>query len=102
MNQTNSIMIIESGLALCVTEPRGRHGLEGYGLGQSYRFERCEDGKGRYCRVYPDGDFPSYYEICGEGVFAGYFEPVAAQIIRLDDEYEDGESEDTSEELNPE
>jgi hypothetical protein len=28
--------IIESGHARCVTEPRGRHGLEGYGLGQSY------------------------------------------------------------------
>jgi hypothetical protein len=80
MTQTNPTTIIAAGLARCVAEPRGSHGLEGYGLGQSYRFERCEDGKGRYCRVYPDGDFPSYYETCGEGVFAGYFEPVAAQI----------------------
>jgi hypothetical protein len=78
MNQTNSIKIIETGLARCATEPRGSHGLEGYGLGQSYRFERCEDGKGRYSRVYPDGSFPNYYETCGEGVFAGYFEPVAS------------------------
>jgi len=76
MNRTNSINIIETGLALCVTEPCGANALEGYGIGQSYRFERCEDGKGRYCRVYPDVSFPGYYETCGEGVFAGYFEPV--------------------------
>ncbi len=76
MSQTNSIIIIETGPTCCVAEPRGQHGLEGYGLWQSYRFERCEDGKGRYCRVYPDGSFPVYYETCGEGVFAGYFEPV--------------------------
>jgi hypothetical protein len=76
MNQTNPITIIEAGLARRVAEPRGQHGLEGYGLGQSYRFERCQDGKGRYCRVYPDRRFPDYYETCGEVVFAGYFEPV--------------------------
>jgi hypothetical protein len=81
MNQTNSIKIIETGLARCVTEPCGAKGLEGYGLGQSYRFERCEDGKGRYCRVYPDQDFPDYYETCGEVVFAGYFEPVEVQGV---------------------
>jgi hypothetical protein len=51
--------------------------LEGYGLGQIYRFERCEDKKGGYCRVYPDGSFSDYYETCGEVVFAGYFESVA-------------------------
>jgi len=76
MNQTDTITIIESGIARCVTEPRGHHGLEGYGLGQTYRFERCQDEKGRYCRVYPGGSFPDYYETCGEGVFAGYFELV--------------------------
>jgi hypothetical protein len=76
---TPTLNIIEGGFARCVAEPRGRHGLEGYRLGQSYRFERCEDGKGRYCRVYPDGDFPGYYETCGEGVFAGYFEPIEVQ-----------------------
>jgi len=41
MNKAHSI--IETGLARCVTEPRGQHGLEGYGLGQTYRFERCQD-----------------------------------------------------------
>jgi hypothetical protein len=45
---TSTINIIESGLARCVTEARGSHGLEGYGLDQSYRFERCEDKKGRF------------------------------------------------------
>jgi hypothetical protein len=81
MNQTNPTTIIEAGLARCVTEPRGANGLEGYGLGQSYRFERCQDGKGRYCRVYPDWSFPDYYETCGEGVFAGYFEPIEVSEV---------------------
>jgi hypothetical protein len=76
MNRTNTI--IEAGVARCVAEPRGANGFEGYGLGQSYRFERCEDGEGRYCRVYPDRDLPDYYETCGEVVFAGYFESVAS------------------------
>jgi len=78
MNQTNPITIIESGLDRCVTEPRGANGLEGYGLGQSYRFERCQDAKRRYCRVYPGGSFPDYYETCREVGFAGYFEPIEA------------------------
>jgi hypothetical protein len=77
MNRTNTI--IETGLARCVAWPRGANGLKGYGLGQLYKFERCQDRKGRYCRVYPDGGFPDYYETCGRGVFAGYFEPVEAE-----------------------
>jgi hypothetical protein len=62
VTKTLTLRIIEGGFARCVTEPRGSHGLEGYGLGQSYRFERFGDGKGRYCRVYPDESFPGYYE----------------------------------------
>jgi hypothetical protein len=49
---TPTLNIIESSLACCVAEPRGQHALEGYGLGQLYKFERCHDGKGRYCRLY--------------------------------------------------
>lgn len=71
--------VIEAGLARCVTEPRGANGLEAYGLGQSYRFERCEGETRRYCRVYPDRSFPDYFETCGEGVFASYFEPVTGE-----------------------
>jgi hypothetical protein len=48
MSLIDPITTIETGLARCVNEPRGRHGLEGYGLGQSYRIERCEGAKGRY------------------------------------------------------
>jgi hypothetical protein len=49
---TPTINIIETGLARSVGEPRGRHGLEGDILDQSYRFERGEDGRGRYCRFF--------------------------------------------------
>jgi hypothetical protein len=77
----NLITVIESKLARCRLEPRGASGLEGYSLDQVYRYERCEDGKGRYCRVYPDGSFPGYYETCGERVFAEYFEPVEIREV---------------------
>ncbi len=69
---TPTLNIIETGFALCVGEPRGRRGLEGAILDQSYKFERCEDARGRYCRVYPDVSFPNHYETCGDVVFAGY------------------------------
>jgi hypothetical protein len=91
--------IIESGIARRITEPRGVtawftawpgrftawpvYGLAGLRLGrirpgQSYRFERRESEKGRYCWGHPAGNFPDYYDNYGEGVFAGYFEPAAA------------------------
>jgi hypothetical protein len=73
------ITVIESGLASCQAEPRGASGLEGYSLDHVYRFERCEDGKGRYCRVYPNECFPGYYETCGDRVFAEFFELVEAR-----------------------
>ncbi len=76
---TPILKIIETGLGRCVTEPRGANGLEGYGLGESYRFERCEGNRGRNCRVYLVGSFPGYHETCGEVVFTGYFEPVEVQ-----------------------
>ena len=37
--KTPTLRIIEGGFACSVTEPRGSQGPEGYGLGQSYRFE---------------------------------------------------------------
>lgn len=56
-----AVTILESGLASCVTEPRCRHNLEGYGMSEPYRFERCQDEKGRYCQVFPDRSLPRYY-----------------------------------------
>jgi hypothetical protein len=70
---------IESGIARCGAEPRGSHSLEGHGLEQLCKFERCEDGKRRHCRVYPGGSFPDHYETCGEGVLAGNFETVVVE-----------------------
>ena len=55
-----AVTILESGLASCVTEPRCRHNLEGYGLSEPYRFDRCQDEKGRYCRVYPERTHLTY------------------------------------------
>jgi len=76
-----AISIVTDTFARCVKEPRGQHGLEGYALGESYRFQRCENGQGRYCRVYPSRSFPDYYETCGEGIFADYFEQVESRAV---------------------
>jgi hypothetical protein len=43
---SNSINVIKSGLARCITEPRGRHGLEGYGLGQTTGSSAARMGRG--------------------------------------------------------
>lgn len=62
--------------AKCIIEPRGEHGLEGYSLGELYKFEFREigakDGK-PYYRIWPtDGD---YYETCSVQTFKRYFQP---------------------------
>jgi len=59
------------GLCICIREPRGDHGLEGYSIGERYRFQRCENDKSYY-RVYPN-DETDYYETCSVGVFKKYF-----------------------------
>ena len=71
-------IIIESGLARFVSESRGGRSLEGFGQGRSFRFERCESDKRRNCRAYPDRSATNYCKTSGEGLFAGYFEPVTA------------------------
>lgn len=68
--------------ALCVFEPRGDYGLEGYQKGGTYKAEyvvsteitqplgtkQCK----RYYRVYPN-PHDSYYECCSYRTFNKYF-----------------------------
>jgi hypothetical protein len=66
--------------AVCIAEPRGAGGLEGYAQGEQYRFEYREtgasDGK-PYYRVWPTpGD---YYETCGTTTFLKYFRPIESK-----------------------
>ncbi len=64
----------------CVYEPRGDHGLEGYNLGDVYRYETKRDNDGtEYVRVYPQDDpfeLGKYYETCSVSNFNKYFEKV--------------------------
>ena len=55
--------IVESGEAECICEPRGRGGLEGYQMGQKYKFLCVVDGKIKWYRVRPTES--RYYETCG-------------------------------------
>jgi hypothetical protein len=54
----------------CIYEPRGDHGLEGYGLNNIYN---CSFNVNSNCyRVYPVID-SLFYETCGPNVFKRYF-----------------------------
>lgn len=65
-------------LCVCIKEPMGRCGLEGYVKGNTYFFEYKEkDKKGRpYIRVYPDCANDNYYETCGTGTFEEHFKTI--------------------------
>lgn len=62
-------------VAVCTTEPRGDHGLEGYQRGEAYRCERVEPDYPHPCyfRVYPSHEHPEYYECAIPRHFTRYF-----------------------------
>ena len=72
---------ISSGTAQCHDTPtNGKHGLEGYLNGQTYRFVRLIGDKGEFMRLYPDALLPEservnplYHESCSVGVFRQHF-----------------------------
>ena len=70
------IVMIDTGVATCVYEPRGDHGLEGFQLNQTYKYAAMETATGKYYRIYPDTDFPGYYETCSKSAFNKYFEVI--------------------------
>lgn len=59
--------------AVCICEPRGDHGLEGFQLNQEHKAQHVVGPLGnRYWRVWPDAR-DRYYEICSERAFSKYF-----------------------------
>lgn len=69
--------VSQTGICRCVFQPEGRYGLEGYQLGETYRFSLMNDEKlYGYYRVYPGGSFPDYYETCSRLAFGMCFEVV--------------------------
>ena len=73
-------MILETGICECIFEPRGDWGLEGYQLGEHYKYELKETQKdGKYYKVFPDRFLiASYGETCGKNTFKKCF-----HIIKL-------------------
>lgn len=74
--------VLAEGRALCIHEPRdGAYGLEGYNLGETYRYQLLQGTAGRYVRVYPGtgsesqqwSAYPNYYETCGPDIFQRFF-----------------------------
>ena len=59
-------------VAICVQEPRGEYGMEGYQRGQSYRCQFVEGGHPRYYRIFP-GEPADYYECAIPRHFCKFF-----------------------------
>lgn len=59
-------------VAICVQEPRGECGLEGYQRGESYRLQFVEGGHPRYYRIFP-GEPADYYECAIPRHFCKFF-----------------------------
>ena len=69
-----AISIIETGNAVVKCEPRGEHGLEGYGLNDNIKYAKCEkDGKEYYRVWHQRWEKDNYYETCGKSAFNKYF-----------------------------
>lgn len=68
------VKVLSEGKAACISEPRGDGGLEGYSMGEEYKFQCCinDTRGGRYYRIFPDPEF-DYYETCGPNEFLKYF-----------------------------
>lgn len=62
-------------VAVCIHEPRGTHGLEGYQRAVSYRcqfVEGIENNHSRYYRVFPS-EHSDYYECAIPREFSKFF-----------------------------
>ena len=59
--------------AICVNEPRGNHGLEGYQRNEVYIVHYYKKEQETYYRVFPDSEDDSYSERVGAGTFNKYF-----------------------------
>jgi len=67
--------------AVCVIEPMGENGLEGYVRGVEYRYEFLKTKLGKdYYRVYHDA---SYYETCGPNKFKKFFKKLETPLNEM-------------------
>jgi hypothetical protein len=70
----NMPILIATGKATCIREPRGEYGLEGFSRDIEYKFKKMRDAQGAYYRVYPGDGVEEYYETCGPIIFTRYFD----------------------------
>lgn len=64
--------IVTELVAVCIHEPRGDHGMEGYQRAGSYRCQFVEGNSPRYYRVFPDIE-SDYYECAVPRAFTKFF-----------------------------
>ena len=68
---------IDKGSCVCIAEPRGDNGLEGFTKDSNYHFELINQGGGKrsfYC-IFPASD-TNYFETCGPNTFKKYFKAI--------------------------
>jgi hypothetical protein len=69
-NEANEIK--KEGICVCIDEPNGDSGLEGFNRNDRYKYQLKTDAKGKYYyKIYHDDE---YSETCGVNTFKKYFE----------------------------
>mgnify|MGYP001573325215 CR=1 FL=1 len=68
--------ILKEGLAVCIYEPRGEKGLEGYSLERGYHYQIIESNKDNYYKIFPDKNDMIYGETCSKNFFKKCFNTV--------------------------
>ena len=71
-----NLVVLEDGKCICKHEPRGKYcGLEGYMLGDEYRYQKVKSPTEEYYRIYPpNGEEMGYYETCDQKSFRFCFD----------------------------
>lgn len=73
--------LLAEGRAECLLEPRGENGLEGYVRTRTYKFQKMEDAKGIYYRMFPDPE-SDYYETCPASKFKWFFREIPPAFLK--------------------
>ena len=65
--------IVEKGKCICIYEPRGDNGLEGFIRNDVYNYEKVIIDRKVYYKIYLDANSLEDYGICGRIVFKRFF-----------------------------
>ncbi len=71
-----SYAVLNIGWCVCKEEPRGSGGLEGFALSVRYRYNKVSHAGLNWYHVFPDTQYPGYWESCTIQMFNRFFQEV--------------------------